>query len=612
MKDIYRILFVIFITNSVFAQRDSVLVLDEVVLTDSKLQHFSNGIKLSTLKDSVLDQNLGSLSDNLRSNSHIYFKENGYGMVSSVAFRGTSAQQTAVVWNGININSQLTGQTDFNTVMAQNLDRVQIRSGGGSTQYGTGAVGGSVHLNNQLRFNSPIRNKLILGYGSFDSRKLFYKTNYGSEKLAVHLAYGYNASENNYEYLGTTQRNENGEFATNAFDLGFGLSLSKTDLLKVFHHTFLGDRNFSGTLTAVSNDRYKDLNSRSLIEWVRFKNNKVHRLRAAYLFERFEYYPNLEQEDFSYGKAANLQLDYDYKYQINNWIFNGILTSNLVNAKGSSIQSEARQQVAAVLLISRKASDKLGYGFNFRKDWVSGYSIPFVFSVDGKYQLSNNYGIRLNASTNYRVPTFNDLYWQGPGAMGNRTVSPENSYQFEIGQIFKKKRYEFGLTGFYIASSDLIQWQPDLNGIWSPTNIQDATQYGVEAELQIAKSIGNHNLVWFSSYAFTKAIDKASKNQLIYVPKHKFTSNISYSYQRWNTYVQSLFNGKVFTTTDNNSALDEYLVMNLGVEYNFPRVFGVNLRTGIALNNLANVAYENVAFRPMPNRNVLLNFNFKF
>ena len=104
----------------VFGQRDSVIVLDEVILSDAKLLHFSKGTKVKVVSDSTQQKSGTSLTDLLRYNSNIYFKENGYGMVSSASFRGTNAQQTAVVWNGININSQLTGQTDFNTLIPGN------------------------------------------------------------------------------------------------------------------------------------------------------------------------------------------------------------------------------------------------------------------------------------------------------------------------------------------------------------------------------------------------------------------------------------------------------------------------------------------------------------
>ncbi|WP_372756587.1 TonB-dependent receptor, partial [Mariniflexile sp.] len=109
---------------------ETVQLLDEVVLSDSKLINYASGVKQTVLNDSVLKQNSKSLTTLLAFNSNLYFKENGYGMVSSPSFRGTNASQTAVIWNGININSQLNGQTDFNTISSSNFNSISIRSGG--------------------------------------------------------------------------------------------------------------------------------------------------------------------------------------------------------------------------------------------------------------------------------------------------------------------------------------------------------------------------------------------------------------------------------------------------------------------------------------------------
>src|SRR5690606_11676443 len=126
MKRLLYILLVLGIGNFnvVQAQLDSIQKLDEVILSDVKLKRYASGFKVTVLKDSVLTKSPWSLTDLLRYNSNIYFKENGYGMVSSPSFRGTNASQTAVVWNGLNINSQLNGQVDFNTINTSNYNSV--------------------------------------------------------------------------------------------------------------------------------------------------------------------------------------------------------------------------------------------------------------------------------------------------------------------------------------------------------------------------------------------------------------------------------------------------------------------------------------------------------
>ena len=152
MKKLY--LFILFIngTASMYAQLDSIQHLTEVMVIDAKLEDYSEGFELIQLSDTLIARNSVSLTDVLNFNTTIYFKENGYGMVSSPSFRGTNASQTAVIWNGISINSNLNGQTDFNTITPSSFNTIIIRSGGGSTQYGSGAVGGSIHLNNTIDF----------------------------------------------------------------------------------------------------------------------------------------------------------------------------------------------------------------------------------------------------------------------------------------------------------------------------------------------------------------------------------------------------------------------------------------------------------------------------
>src|SRR5690606_17384690 len=129
MKNILFFAWIVICVPQSFAQSDTV-ELKEATISDTYLLRFSETKHTLFLSDSVLEKNAHSLTSLLNYNSVIYFKENGYGMVSSPAFRGTTAQHTAVIWNGVNINSQTSGQTDFNTVMTSGLDYISVQSGG--------------------------------------------------------------------------------------------------------------------------------------------------------------------------------------------------------------------------------------------------------------------------------------------------------------------------------------------------------------------------------------------------------------------------------------------------------------------------------------------------
>ena len=596
----------------VFGQRDGVIVLDEVILSDAKLLHFSKGTKVRVVNDSVQEKSGSSLTDLLRYNSNIYFKENGYGMVSSASFRGTNAQQTAVVWNGININSQLTGQTDFNTLIPGNYGDVVVRSGGGSVQYGSGAVGGAILLNDSFRFNDGWKNSLQSSYGSFNTSKLAFNTSLGKEKTSLQIGINHIASDNDYKYLGTDLRNENGAYDQLNINANVGFILSDQQILKVYHNTFNGDRDFSGTLTAPADENYRDLNHRSLIELSSFNERKIARLKVGHLYERYRYFPNNQREEFSFGQANTLLANYDYKYQWNRISLNGIIDFSSIWAKGTSIENAQRSFVSGTFLFSHELSDKLNYGVNLRQEIVSDYQNPFLFSLNSSYKVAKNYIININGSKNHRVPTFNDLYWSGAGASGNLEVLPETSWQVEIGQTIEVKNIALSLNAYSITTDNLIQWRPNTQGVWMAMNVQDVSQYGMELGFDWKRKWGNQELVWESEYAYTKSIDNTTKNQLLYVPEHMLRSNLAYQYKKLVAFYQFLYTGSVYTTTDNSDSLSSYTVGNIGLDYHWPNISGIKFILGLKVNNLFNKNYQNVAYRPMPNRNFQIQLITKF
>src|SRR5882724_4602940 len=89
----------------VLAQRRDSLLKPVTVygLPDEKFLHGSTISTVdSTLKARENSRHLGEL---LSLQLPIYFRNYGSGMISSISLRGTSPQHTAVLWNGVNINS---------------------------------------------------------------------------------------------------------------------------------------------------------------------------------------------------------------------------------------------------------------------------------------------------------------------------------------------------------------------------------------------------------------------------------------------------------------------------------------------------------------------------
>ncbi|KKM76699.1 hypothetical protein LCGC14_1377530, partial [marine sediment metagenome] len=293
--------------------------MDEVVVSDSRLKNYAEGHKLTRLSDSTISRGGSFLTSLLAFNSNLYFKENGFGMVSSPAFRGTSASHTAVVWNGININSPLNGQVDFNTINPFSYSSVDIRSGGGSVQFGTGAIGGSIHLNNELRFEEHFENRMMMGLGSFDTKLANYSQNFGNQKWSHSFGINYWESDNDYKYVKTGERNSNGDFQNVSLNFNSGYVLSDKNVIRLYHQSFSGDRNLSGNLVAPARSRYKDNHYRTQLEWMSFGKKATSKLKLAHLFEGFTYYENKDSDTFSEGGVTTLLARYAYDIELSDF-----------------------------------------------------------------------------------------------------------------------------------------------------------------------------------------------------------------------------------------------------------------------------------------------------
>lgn len=608
MKKLISIVLV-FCATVGYAQRDSILKLDEVVVSDSRVKQYAEGYKVTVLQDSMIQRTNGFLTSLLAFNSNIYFKENGFGMVSSPAFRGTNASHTAVIWNGININSQLNGQVDFNTINPFNYNSISIRSGGGSVQYGSGAIGGSIHLNSDLLFKEHFDNQVSIGYGSYKTKKINFNQSYGSRLMSYSLGVNYNASDNNYKYLNTGEENKNGEFNNLNLNWNIGYVLSENQILKLYHQTFISDRNLSGNLVVLGRSKYKDNQYRTQLEWGSYGPKAISKIKLAYLQEEYKYFENKDAAIYSFGKVSNFLARYSLDYKLSKFFrLNSFLEYNNYKGAGDSFGSPERDDFSATALLKHIISSTIAYNLSVRQDFSSDFSSPLVFSFDGSYSLTDNYQVKINASKNFRTPTFNDLYWQ-PG--GNLELIPEKSYQLDFGNVLNIGAVSMQYNGYYISTKDMIKWLPNNEGVWSPINIDDVEIYGAEAKIEANYSLGkNQELGIKTNYAYTVSEDKSTNEQLIYVPFHTANGSLEYRIADLNLFYQHLYNGSVSIV---GGELKEYQVANLGATYTAD-ILKKDLKytIGVTVNNVFNTYYENVALRPMPNRNIqtqlILNF----
>ncbi|NQY29593.1 MAG: TonB-dependent receptor [Flavobacteriaceae bacterium] len=600
----------LFAYTTLYAQQDSIIKLETVTLSDVRLKNAADKTIIVKISDSILQNQNGSLTDLLRQHSTLYFKEYGLGMLSSVSFRGTNSSQTAVIWNGININSQTTGQTDFNNVGLGGFNDISVKSGGGSALYGSGAIGGSVHLQHKIDFKKQQTFNLSSTIGSYENYIQSGAFTIANEKSYFNGYVRHQAAENDYPFLETDLKNDNGEIEN--FSIGYNTAhkLGKRDVLKAYFSYFTNKRNSSRTISVPTKSRLDDKNRRFMLAWNRKATKTNYNIRLANLEEEFKYYENKRKKHLFSGSEvstiiANADVDYKFSHKLK---VKGAIDANLVEAEGDNIDKNIRRSIAGILSVNHKPFKGFAYNLTARKEATNTYKIPFIGSFDLNYKPLKWYKVGVNGSKNFRIPTFNDLYWEG---LGNPNLLPETSYQASFNQFFTYKKSSLQLAAFYIDTKDMIKWTPDESGEWHPQNFVNVKNQGIEATLQTELRYKKHRVHISGTYVYVKAIDQETDKQLIYVPLHKFNGNISYHFKKVTAFYENVFTDAVFTDGNNSTSLLSYSVSNAGISCNI--ALGENTFTlSGKVNNIFNKKYEVVISRPMPNRNFLISIHYKY
>ncbi len=594
-----------FISGFAFAQTDTIQ-LKSIMLNDHFLSNHSKSQSQLSLNDSIIEENPGQLTQLLQAETPISFKENGRGMVSSPSFRGTLSSHTAVVWNGINVNSNMNGQTDFNVFASNSYDGIIVKPGGGSIGYGTGAIGGAIHLLNKFDYNKGLQNKINLGYGSFDTWNTQYQLRYSSDKFSSMIDYSRNQSDNDYETPNYLEKNRNGKYYFNTINVNFGYKINPKNEFKLYSMFNFGKREFPLTDFYATPNGYTNGDYRLMTEWKFIPNqNWQSELKLAYIREENSYFENIHRQQSSDLEVDQYILRHFLTHQFSSNFQLSLLSEAVYNEGNGTnyTKSSNRNSVNFALIAKHQLSHVLAYEASIRQDFSNQYNNPFIYSLGVNYRPINAYQLRLNASKNFRNPTFNDLFWM---TGGNPNLKSESAYEFEIGNDYIRKNLKIQSNLFYNKMDDMIQWIPSQNNgnFWIPVNVNKAETYGFEV-------IGNYKwnaLSINSTYAYTKTKDQSTNKSFIYTPNHKLTMSAQYTYKHISAFVQNVYTSKVFTLADESATLNDIWTTNIGVNYTISPHYNVYFK----VNNVFDRNYQTQENRWQPgiNYNIQMQINF--
>ncbi len=191
-----------------------------------------------------------------------------------------------------------------------------------------------------------------------------------------------------------------------------------------------------------------------------------------------------------------------------------------------------------------------------------------------------------------RIPSFDELYWEGYGARGNPDLRNERSLGISTGFIHRYVRMDLYFRRFY----DLIEWRPS-GGIWRPGNVGAARVWGGEVKVAYGPLLLRYVRMW--------AYDDSGK-RLIYRPRNSYYLRLSPRIRNLTLTTSITYLDPRFTNPENTRFVDYVLLVDVGVSVALGRV-GVVL----SANNVLNGRYYFVERYPLPGRTFSLRAYLK-
>jgi len=616
---------------------------NEVVVTATRteipIHNSPSPIEILT-EQRIQQYNGTNIADALAASTGLFIKDyGGMGGLKTISMRGLGAEHTLVLVNGNRYNNFENGLVDLSTILTDNIERIEIVRGGNSALYGADALGGVINIiTKQPDKGLKIGAEGGVGSSGYKRYRVSLENCFGKWTLAGR--YSSESSDGNFHYIlnngsiSEERERVNADFTIQNSFLNVRYDVSSATQLSFLTQYVVSERGVPGGAvigmdSSKARQHDKDLNIMGSYQTQVAERITLHLSpNLHYLYERYldptiaigssgidSYYKNTVMD-------INAQIDYALTRQVlfllGGELGRAALRSNDVSdvvriQKSFFLSSQMLFDIKGIWL-KRIAiyptlrydnfSDRTG-GYIVHDEWSPKIGANLKFFEDVDFQLRSSYG------RNFRIPTFNDLYWkQG----GNPNLKPEHSESFDAGfalglNVLGKERVE--VTYFNIDTQDRIIWLPTSSPlVWSPQNIGRVKSTGIETSFQWT---GFNGVIDFQIHhsitnALKKNRDKDDDNtygkQLIYVPKEIAHFVVSINYANLNLNITHGFVSHRFITADNDPSnfLPSYQITSSNLIVSFP-LARFKVVTKLEVNNIFNTSYQVLASYPMPLRN---------
>jgi vitamin B12 transporter len=601
---------------------DTILNLKDVTIYSSRINRFAKGQAVITI-DSLTraEYPAGSLAELMTGFTSSYIRNYGQGTLSTLSFRGTSANHAGLLWNGIRISPPNIGYVDLSLVQGGFFNDISILYGGASPMFGSGSIGGGIHLETRPVFEkSGFDLGLGLSTGSFGAMAIDGNAIVFRKKFYSRTAYSFSNAANDFSYTNLQDKRDTLTHASvfkGGFIQDFAFQLPGNQYLMASAWFQYADRDIPPTLSEDKSAAVQlDRSWRTMVSWKDYNERNDLEAKLAY-FNEYTRYDDPLASVYSTIQSQSVVCSFESTWDIlkHSAIFAGTQFTYEYADLAYYSRPESQENLAVYASYRQNLPGmKWQFSVNGRQEFLSDYHSPFLFSAGAEGKIWRFISGRFNVSRNFRAPTFNERFWQ-PG--GNPDLQPEESWNEEAGISLENKfpvaTSKFTFTVYNSRVDNWILWLPG-SSFWSVENAQEVWSRGIEISGNQSVNISAVNIFLTESWSFTKStnekkqfdLDASYKKQLIYTPLNRLVMKAGVIYSGFNLTLKGDFTGEIFTSKDNLTSLPGYFLLDALISKSFKIKNEYPVSIQFNLNNILNADYQVTPYRPMPGINFLL------
>ncbi len=615
-----NIIFIIFLLSSSCIAKDIPVI---VITASKKPQSLSTVGTSVTVLDEKFFNNTSEyfLGDALAtsSTSANFFQSGGHGTSSAVQLRGMPKRYSTVYIDGVKMSdpSSVSNDFDFNNILTSEVSRVEILKGNQSSIYGSGAIGGTIHITTKK--GKPGFNKNInYSTGSHGTHNLSSSVSGGDESKRYYIGL------QRFQTDGISQMTHNDEkdrYRNNGLVSNF--SNKFYDTLELQSNIRVSETYLQYDATCVSNlfgcspsrdhseevDAVESSVNVSLIYKPIEKLKNKFTLANTYFKRIYAAAPGSKntQQDNYYGDRYALLYQGNYNFNLDNSIVFGLereddqmgYNKNMTGRIDSNSYVESKY----FDFQSRITKNIYGtFGARFDEHSLAGggsdedshrATLAYVFD-DKNTKLKSSYG------TGFRFPSLYEMLyvWNTANNGGSKTalpyVSAENSrsYDFGIEKSINQNLF-ININYFNIEYKDALEGWLGNTAAGSGSTTQNSPSTTKSQGLEFMSNYKLNEILNFSlNYTYTQTYDGAEfdnpnnsniNSQMVRVPRNlvNLITNLKVpGYKdldialrtKWSDKARDYGNGNANRNGSQSFAdasLDSYLVNDLSIRYNY-------------------------------------------